>query len=92
MEFRFERLQFSQRSSMLRAVLLPPFETGMMWSYSKFFRLPHFTHLPPSLRQTSLRIADGIASRFSLASRFVTCEANIFKASSATSSVITRRF
>ena len=42
---------------MLRAVLLPPFEMGMMWSYSKFFRLPHpsLAHLPPSLRQTSRR-------------------------------------
>jgi hypothetical protein len=44
---------------MLRAVLPPPFETGIIWSYSKFFRLPHFTHMPPSLRQTSLRTSDG---------------------------------
>ncbi len=53
---------------MLRAVLLPPFETGIMWSYSRFFRLPHFTHLPPSRRQTSRRTSDGIAARLSLTS------------------------
>src|ERR1051325_5415068 len=63
MESLFERLQLSQRSSMLRAVLLPPFASGMMWSYSSFSRLLHFTHFPPSLRQTSRRISEGIACR-----------------------------
>jgi hypothetical protein len=34
-----------------------------MWSYSRFIRLPHLIHLPSSLRQTSRRTDDGIASR-----------------------------
>src|ERR1035437_2031683 len=57
------RLQAWQSNSIFRAVLLPPFDTGTIWSYSKFSLLPHFTHTPPSLRQTSRRTSEEIAIR-----------------------------
>lgn len=53
---------------MLSSVLLPPFETGMMWSNSRFSRLPHLTHLPSSRSQTSWRSFSGI--------RFLPCKAS----------------
>ena len=59
----FVRLQLSHKSSMLRTVLLPPFATGIMWSYSSLSRLPHLEHLPSSRLQTSRRTSAGIGRR-----------------------------
>ena len=60
---RLERLHFSQRSSTFLAVLLPPLTRGTMWSYSRFSRLPHLEHCPPSLRHTSILTASGTRGR-----------------------------
>jgi hypothetical protein len=47
---------------MLRAVLLPPFDLGIMGSNSSFLQLPHFTHLASSRRRAQLVYARYVAA------------------------------
>src|SRR3989442_3336407 len=56
-------LHFSQSSSIFLAVLLPPLERGIIWSYSRFSRLSHLVHLPLSRRHTSTRTCSGTRIR-----------------------------
>ena len=54
---------------MFRAVLDPPRDNGISWSYSRFRVLPHLTHLPPSRCHTNIFTLSGIGSRPCLAAR-----------------------
>jgi len=58
-----ERLHVSQRSSIFRAVLLPPNASGIMWSNSRRSLDPQRTHCPPSRFHTAVRTVDGIVGR-----------------------------
>ena len=55
-------LHFSHNNSMFLAVLLPPFDTGMIWSNSNFLLLPDLAHCRLSLLHTSSLTREGILS------------------------------
>jgi hypothetical protein len=61
----FRRLHASHKSSIFLSVLLPPLETGTMWSYSRRSLLPHCAQRPLSRAQTARRTPVGIPSLLS---------------------------
>ena len=75
----FERLHFSQSNCKFLAVLLPPFEKGIIWSNSKFVWLPQLIQHPPSLFQTNIFTSSGIGCRLFFSSISLEVRINLSK-------------
>lgn len=64
MLFDFVILQLLQSNCKLLKVVAPPFETGIIWSNSRFFFELQKQHFPPSLFHTAEAMSIGIVVLF----------------------------